>query len=181
VWSVVPRRAARSIEKVPSAAGNWARIGWQLPGFFCSSDISQIRRNQRGPEPLDTVPTAVADDIRRLGSWGHELCGYQAESRSRKRPTDRTRIVNEQCLRIKIVASKTRAAHAPSGSTFIRAAILTRDVAIQRQSGVPVSRSFQHATEGFLATIRPPADRSGRAVAAAGHRRGRVRGPARVT
>jgi hypothetical protein len=63
---VVPRRAARSIEKLPSAAGNWARIGWQLAGFFCSSDISQIRRNQRWPEPLDTAPKAFADDIRGL-------------------------------------------------------------------------------------------------------------------
>jgi hypothetical protein len=94
---------------------------------------------------------------------------------------DRTPIVNEPCPRIKIVASKTRAAYAPSEPPFIRAAILTRDVASEGQSGVPVSGSFQHATGGFIAIIRPPACRSGRAVGGAGHRRGRVRGPARVT
>jgi hypothetical protein len=152
---VLPRRAARSLEKLPSAAGNWARIGWQLPGFFCSSDISQISRNQRQPEPLDTAPTAFADDIRELGSWAHELGVYQAASRPRKRPMDRTPIVNEQCLRIKIVASKTRAAYAPSEPTFIRAAILTRDVAIEGQSGFRFPGRFS-TPQGVLL---PPSDR----------------------
>jgi len=64
-------------------------------------------------------------------------------------------MVNKWCLRIKIVASKTRAGYASSEPTFIRAAILTRDVAVGGQSGVPVCRSFQHAT----GVLSPPSDR----------------------
>jgi len=72
---------------------------------------------------------------------------------------DRTPIVNEPCPRIKIVASKTRAAYAPSEPPFIRAAILTRDVASEGQSGVPVSGSFQHAIGVLLpSSVRRRAD-----------------------
>ena len=61
--------------------------------------------------------------------------------------------MNKCCRRLKIAVSKIRAAWAPSQPTFIRATILTRDVAVGRQAGLPVSRLFQHATRVLLPAL----------------------------
>jgi hypothetical protein len=64
-------------------------------------------------------------------------------------------MVNKRCLRIKIVASKTRAGYASSKPTVIRTAILTRNVAVQGQSGFRFTGRFS-TPQGVLS---PPSDR----------------------
>jgi len=153
--ALVRRRAAIGIAKRPSAAGNWVQSGWQLPGSFRSSKISQARRTSFGRRrsmPCYRRSGQAATAVSRLGVCSTKKVGYLAKPRNGTCPQDSARWVNDQWLRIKIWASKTPDDHTawrPQKTAMPSGVYLRGDsyslLCVRVSSGVPDQPAFQHA------------------------------------